>query len=483
MVRVVIETRTLGSREASVAGLGGRVERTSGNLAGGARPEQADRALAAIDRRSRPYPFMRFDHALSGEETAAMLAAASCTRRIHRKGRQGRHHRRRLRGPRRASGRGRAAGERRHAGLLRGELATASEHGTAVAEIVHEMAPDAQLYLPLRRHRGRSRCGGGVREEPGRPRDQPLRGLEAVPQRRAVRSARSSRTLGRAESSGSTLPGTRGRPTGRAPTARTATSTPGTRTVTSATRSSWAGRIRVPEVGRVARRVSDFDLGLFLSGPNTSSRAPRRAGRRRAAVRGVVRRAEHRLRPRGVLGDSGIQRLDVAAARSRELEPAARVPGRGRQTRCSGVLAGGTWSARCAGSRTLEPYSSQGPTIDGRMKPDIVGHDSVSSMTYGPFYRPSACSRNLGVSPEVAAPPRSSSRRIRSSSGSGQAVPHAQREDLGAPGLDSVHGAGELQLPKPPDVVAPTATARGAVARARLSSCLRPCRTTPARSA
>ena len=31
--------------------------------------------------------------------------------------------------------------------------------------------------------------------------------------------------------------------------------------------------------------------------------------------------------------------------------------------------------------------------------------------------------------------------------------------DLGAPGVDSVYGAGELQLPKPPDVVAPTVTA------------------------
>ena len=37
--------------------------------------------------------------------------------------------------------------ERRHAGLLRRQLATGEDHGTAVAEIVHEMAPDAQLYL------------------------------------------------------------------------------------------------------------------------------------------------------------------------------------------------------------------------------------------------------------------------------------------------------------------------------------------------
>ena len=37
--------------------------------------------------------------------------------------------------------------------------------------------------------------------------------------------------------------------------------------------------------------------------------------------------------------------------------------------------------------------------------------------------------------------------------------------DLGAPGLDSVYGAGELQLPKPPDVVAPTARALASTGR------------------
>ena len=32
---------------------------------------------------------------------------------------------------------------------------------------------------------------------------------------------------------------------------------------------------------------------------------------------------------------------------------------------------------------SLEPYSSQGPTIDGRVKPDITGYDGVSSPIYG----------------------------------------------------------------------------------------------------
>ena len=36
------------------------------------------------------------------------------------------------------------------------------------------------------------------------------------------------------------------------------------------------------------------------------------------------------------------------------------------------------------GLRWLEPYSSQGPTIDGRVKPELVAPDSVSGATYGP---------------------------------------------------------------------------------------------------
>ena len=59
--------------------------------------------------------------------------------------------------------------------------------------------------------------------------------------------------------------------------------------------------------------------------------------------------------------------------------------------------------ALCWQSRGLEPYSSQGPTIDGRMKPEIVGHDSVSSATYGRFEGcPSGFAGTSASSPEVA---------------------------------------------------------------------------------
>src|SRR5262245_26442613 len=123
--------------------------------------------------------------------------------------------------------------------------------------------------------------------------------------------------------------------------------------------------------------------------------------------------------------------------------------------------------ALCWQSRSLEFYSSQGPTIDGRVKPDIVGHDSVSGATYGGFSScPSAFAGTSASSPEVAgaaalvkqAYPKYSPDQIKAY------LMHAAR-DLGEPGTDNVYGAGELQLPKPPDVVAPTVTALAGTAR------------------
>jgi subtilisin family serine protease len=58
--------------------------------------------------------------------------------------------------------------------------------------------------------------------------------------------------------------------------------------------------------------------------------------------------------------------------------------------------------AVCWQNGALEPYSSQGPTIDGRTKPDLVADDRMSSFTYGLF---DSCSGVGGFAGTSAASP------------------------------------------------------------------------------
>ena len=113
-----------------------------------------------------------------------------------------------------------------------------------------------------------------------------------------------------------------------------------------------------------------------------------------------------------------------------------------------------------AGTRA---YSSQGPTIDGRVKPRHRRPRQRSSATYGGVPLPVRFRRDVGLV--------SGSRRCGGARqagipevhpGSDQGPTDASARDLGEAGLDSVYGAGELQLPKPPDIVAPTIAALAA---------------------
>ena len=47
--------------------------------------------------------------------------------------------------------------------------------------------------------------------------------------------------------------------------------------------------------------------------------------------------------------------------------------------------------AACVKDGTLEPFSSQGPTVDGRTKPDITAFDGVSTTTFGPASTGTTC--------------------------------------------------------------------------------------------
>ncbi len=107
---------------------------------------------------------------------------------------------------------------------------------------------------------------------------------------------------------------------------------------------------------------------------------------------------------------------------------------------------------------SLAEYSSQGPTADGRLKPEISAPTGVSGATYGVEEfdgTSSSCPHVAGAAALIW-----------------QAHPHLSRQevadflmrhavDLGEAGPDTGYGYGRLQLPPPPNVAAaphPTAT-------------------------
>ncbi len=125
--------------------------------------------------------------------------------------------------------------------------------------------------------------------------------------------------------------------------------------------------------------------------------------------------------------------------------------------------------AMCWQAGAIAPYSSQGPTIDGRTKPDIAGPSSVSTGTYGAF---TGCDDGSGfpgtssAAPNVAgaaalvkqANPTFTAAQLETFLGS-------RALDLGVPGMDNIYGFGELALgavslaapPAPVPCIAPRA--------------------------
>ncbi len=95
---------------------------------------------------------------------------------------------------------------------------------------------------------------------------------------------------------------------------------------------------------------------------------------------------------------------------------------------------------------TLETFSSQGPTVDGRTKPDLVAPDGVSSATYGGgFYGTSAAAPHVAGAAALALQrsPCLGPAAVKSLM-AGSAV------DLGPAGPDNMFGSGRLLLGSPP---------------------------------
>ena len=475
-VRVVIESRRPAAVGAIVARFGGRVERTAGTLVQAVVPPSA---LRALSQTSAPdfirAPFLRVEQAVNGEEAAASLAAA-----WHDEGLTGK-------GVKVAVIDGGFQGlpERQAAGELPadivamdfcgGRFGTATDHGTAVAEIVHEMAPDAQLYLL---------CIDTEVDLAAAVSFAKGQGVEIINHSvgwfgpaRGDGSGYIGDIVANAKASGILWVNAAGN--------EAQTHWSGTYSDLDGDRvHGWApngdeGNTFVWPNGAVIcgllkwdewpAGISDFDLGLVLSGAN----------RLLALSAGDQTGSQPPMEGLCVEQASGVDLtvywaiLGYRVSTSPRLDLFSFSPPLEYRTAAGSVVDPATSSAAlavgalCWSTRQLEFYSSQGPTIDGRTKPDIVGHDSVSGATYGSFSScPSAFAGTSASSPEVAGA-AALVKQAYPAYGPDQLRQFLQAGalDIGSPGADNGTGAGELRMPRPPDLVAPSAEALASTGR------------------
>ncbi len=234
----------------------------------------------------------------------------------------------------------------------------------------------------------------------------------------------------------------------------------------------------------------DFDLylvdarGQIVSGrqgarPQTGTQPPVEAACVRndgpMALFGIAiwRRAATRTPRMDVIVGSGVGPFEHAVAAGSIADPAASPDAF-------------TVGAVCSAGNAPEAFSSRGPTLDGRTKPDISGHDSLSTMTFGRF---AGC--GIGFSGTSAAAPSVAGAAALVQQALPGRPPEATRAflesraiDLGAPGRDNTFGAGALALGAPPRGTLPAASAlrrvratcrgAGSAARRRVACSLRP---------
>ena len=333
-------------------------------------------------------------------------------------------------------------------------------HGTAVAEIVYDMAPEASLFLIC--------IGDGLSALQSAVNYAKAQGIRVI--NFSAGYPGSSRGDGRggpgtaewivadAVSSGITWVNAAGNQAQRH-WSGTFTSSPG---------GQWEQF--APGVDRQAFRLpypnevcaflkwdewpaasSDYDIFLFGADPVTpvsgSDRPSVGASPREGFCYANLNPAESIFRL-GIwrASGTGLPRIDLFISSSQLDRP---VPS-GSIVEPATVESVITVGAACWQTGLIDVYSSRGPTIDGRLKPDIVGPSEVSTATYGAA---SGCSSTVGFpgtsssAPHVAgaaalvleANPTFTPAQVRS-------FLMASATDAGAPGADNDYGSGLLRV-------------------------------------
>jgi hypothetical protein len=163
-----------------------------------------------------------------------------------------------------------------------------------------------------------------------------------------------------------------------------------------------------------------------------------------------------------VYGSAGTALLDVYVDGTGPLERPVGAGSIVDPAASSNALAVG---AVCWQNQIGEAFSSRGPTIDGRIKPDLVGPDRVSGSTYGAFDRCDGTSGFAGTSaasPYIAGAAALVHARYPALAASQlKSYLTGHSGDLGDPGLDNTFGAGNLKLPflVPPVALYPASSA------------------------